>query len=63
MDLQEKEAARMAVVAAAEAHKAHIVQEERDRLLAEAGELRRYLPAAVLANQKRLPPLTPAFLD
>ena len=61
--MQEREAAEQALVAAAENRKAQIVQEERARLLAEAGELQSYLPASILANQKRLPPLTPAFLD
>lgn len=61
--VQEREAAERAAFESAEHRKQHIIQEERNRLLAEAGELLQYLPRAVVANEERLPPLTPAILD
>ena len=61
--LQDKEAAERSAAEAEEARRQAIIEEERERLLAQAGDLRKYLPHAVLVNKKQLPPLLPAFLD
>jgi hypothetical protein len=61
--LQAKEAQKRAAAAAEEARVAAIVEEERARMLEQAGSLRQYLPHAVLINKKSLAPLHPAYLD
>ena len=53
----------MAAAIVKEQQLAEIVAAERERLLAEAGPLKQYLPNAVLANKPKLPPLHPAYLD
>ena len=61
--VQAREAAAHATICAEEARREALVQAEKERLLAEAGALRQLLPATVLRSEKKLPPLTPAFLD
>ena len=52
-----------AAIAAEEARVAAIVEEERTKMLRQAGVLRQYLPHSVLTNNKSLAPLHPAYLD
>ncbi len=60
---QAKEDAERAAAEAAELARKAVIQQERERLLAEAGDLLAYLPRSALMGQEQLPPLFPAYLD
>lgn len=61
--LQIKEAEAQAAERAKEAEKEAIIAAERERMLAEAGALKVYIPQAALSSEPKLPPLMPACLD
>jgi len=63
LHVQAKEAQKRAAIAAEDARVAAIVEEERNKMLEQAGALRQYLPHAVLVNKKSLAALHPAYLD